>query len=177
MSALLTGLLTLYPPRWRRRYGAEVAELIAAQPFSIRASADLIAGAIDAWINPQLAAAGAAKPEGMKGEVSMIARTMQLKCAGYGPEISAIDTAKSTTVMLGGTLFLALRYLWSVWQFGKNPYLTALSPMAYFLPMLISLRWTALKGRSAPTQAIFIGGFSAGLTAFFLLVEWISRLI
>ncbi len=174
MSRPLTGLLKLYPPRWRRRYGAEIAELVAARPFSIGAAADLIAGAIDAWLNPQLAAAGTAD---MKGEGSMIARTMQLKCAGYGPHVGAIDKTKSTTVMLGGTLFLAALYLWSVWQFGKNAYVVALSPMAYFLPILISLRWTALKGRSNRTQAIFIGGFSAGLTAFFLLVEWISRQI
>jgi hypothetical protein len=174
---LLKGLLKLYPPRWRRRYGAEIAELVAARPFSIGAAADLIAGAIDAWFNPQLAAAGTTKSEGLKGDVSMIARTMQLKCAGYGPQIGAIDKTKSTAVVLGGTLLLATLYLWSVWQFGKNSYLTALSPMAWFLPMLISMRWTALKGRSARTQAIFIGGFSAGLTAFFLLVEWISRQI
>jgi len=103
-------------------------------------------------------------------------RTMHLKCAGTGPQVTSVDTAKSTTVVLGGTLFLSLLYLWSVWQVGKNAYVTALFPMAYFLPMLISMRWTALKGRSNRAQAIFIGGFSAGLTAFFLLVEWISRL-
>jgi len=178
----LTWLLKLYPPRWRRRYGQELEELIARQPFSIRGAADLIAGAIDAWLNPRLIAAAAAAPGTMdtKGDVPMvlmIAKTMQLKCAGYGPEIGAIDKTKSTAVMLGGTLVLALLYLWSVWQFGKNAWLLALSPMAYFLPMLISLRWTALKGRSTRTQAIFIGGFSIGLTAFFLLVEWIGRQI
>jgi hypothetical protein len=173
----LTWLLKLYPPRWRRRYGRELEELVAVRPFSIGAAADLIAGAIDAWLNPQLAAATAAGTADTKGDVPMIARTMQLKCAGYGPEVGAVDKAKSTSVIIGGTLLLALLYLWSVWAFGKNDYVLALSPMSYFLPMLISLRWTALKGRSARTQAIFIGGFSAGLTAFFLLVGWVGRLI
>ena len=173
----LTWLLKLYPPRWRRRYGRELEELVAARRFSIGAAADLIAGAIDAWLNPQLAAAAAAAVPAVttdsKGDVSMIART----CAFEMREVSAIDKAKSTAVMIGGTLFLALLYTWSVWQFGKNTYGVALFPMAYFLPMLISLRWTSLKGRSNRTQAIFIGGFSIGLTAFFLLVEWIGRQI
>jgi hypothetical protein len=171
---LLKGLLMLYPPRWRRRYGQELEELVAARRFSFGAAVDLIAGAIDAWLNPQLTAAAAtAGTADRKGDIPMIART----CAFELHEVSAIDKAKSTTVMLGGTLFLALLYLWSVWQFGKNAYLLALSPMAYFLPMMISLRWTSLKRRSNRTQAIFIGGFCAGLTAFFLLVEWISRSI
>lgn len=171
----LTWLLKLYPPRWRRRYGREVEELVAERRFSIGAAADLIAGAIDAWLNPQLAVA-AGRTE-MKGKGPMIAIPMQLKCWSHGPEIGAADKAKSTSVMIGGTLFLALLYLWSVWTFGKNAYLLALSPMSYFLPMLISLRWTALKGRSNRTQFIFIGGFTAGLTAFFLLVGWIGQLI
>jgi hypothetical protein len=165
----LTWLLKLYPPRWRRRYGRELEELVAAQRFSFGAAVDLIAGAIDAWLNPRLAAAGTTD---MKGDGPMVRTTMQLKC--YGPPIGAIDKAKSTTVMLGGTLFLTLLWIWSVWQFGKNAYVTALSPMAYLLPMMISLRWTSLKGRSNRTQAIFIGGFSVVLTAFFLLAAWVN---
>jgi hypothetical protein len=171
---LLKGLLMLYPPRWRRRYGAEVAELIAARPFSIVAALDLVAGAIDAWLNPQLAAAGTPGTPDAKGDVSMIAKMMQLKCTGHGPQITAGDTGRATAIMLGGTLVLTLLWVWSVARFGKNDYVTALSPMAYFLPTLLSLRYTSLKGRSAAVQTIFIGGFSVLLSAFFLLVAWIN---
>jgi hypothetical protein len=173
VNHLLKGLLKLYPPRWRRRYGAEVAELIAMQRFSFGAAVDLIAGAIDAWLNPQLAAAGTADT---KGDGSMIARTMQLKCAGHGPKISAGDTGRATGIMLGGTLALTLLWMWMVTQFGKNDYVMALSPMAYFLPMLLSLKYTSLKGRSARVQTIFIGGFSVLLATFFVLVTWIANL-
>ena len=38
----MTWLLKLYPPRWRRRYGAELTEMIAAQPFSIGAAIPLV---------------------------------------------------------------------------------------------------------------------------------------
>jgi len=43
--------------------------------------------------------------------------------------------------------------------------LMSLSHMAYFLPMLLGLRYTALKGRSARAQTIFIWGFTALLTS------------
>jgi hypothetical protein len=171
VSALLKGLLTLYPPRWRRRYGAELTELIAAQRFSIGAAVDLIAGAIDAWLNPRLAAAGTSDT---KGDVSMIARMTQLKCAGHDPRISAGDTGRATAIMLGGTLALTLLWVWSVARFGENGYVTALSPMAFFLPTLLSMRYTSLKGRSTLVQTIFIGGFSLLLTTFFLLVAWMN---
>ena len=83
----MTWLLKLYPPRWRRRYGQELKELVAAQPFSIAAVIDIIAGAIDAWIYPQLSTGHRATPD-TKGEAAMVAKMMQLKCAGYGPKVN-----------------------------------------------------------------------------------------
>src|SRR4026207_1381962 len=49
----VTWLIRLYPPAWRRRYGRELAELLAARPASFRTAVDLVAGAVDAWLNPQ----------------------------------------------------------------------------------------------------------------------------
>jgi hypothetical protein len=66
----VTWLLWLYPPAWRRRYGGELADLIATQPASFGTAIDLVAAAIDAWINPQsstAAAAGDAKGAGSDG--------------------------------------------------------------------------------------------------------------
>ena len=81
----MTWLLRLYPPRWRRRYGDEFLVLIAARPFSFGTALDIIGGAIDAWTRPQshLAARGGAQPE---GETVMLAKTMRLRCAGYGAQ-------------------------------------------------------------------------------------------
>ena len=120
----MTWLLKLYPPRWRRRYGAELADLVAAQPFSIGAAVDLMAGAIDAWLHPGLAVP---TPD-LKGDAPMIARKLQLKCAGYGPAVTETDKAKNLAVNIGGTLILALMWLALVWawkhgRFGGNLYL------------------------------------------------------
>ena len=78
-------LLKLYPPRWRRRYGQELTELMAAQSFSVGTAIDLIAGAIDAWVYPQ--SSTAARNPARRGEAAMVAKVMQLKCAGYGPKV------------------------------------------------------------------------------------------
>jgi hypothetical protein len=166
-------LLKLYPPRWRRRYEGELTELIAAHPFSLGAALDLLAGAIDAWLHPQLATA---ETPDSKGDVPMIARMMQLKCAGYGPDVTASDKRKSVAVILAGTLALTPLWLWAQWR-QENVYALALAPMAYLFPYLLSLHYTSLKGRSARAQAIFIGGLGVALAAFFAAVGWISTKI
>jgi MFS family permease len=47
-------LLALYPAAWRARYGDEFAELLEARPPSPRDRLDIVIGAIDARINPQV---------------------------------------------------------------------------------------------------------------------------
>jgi hypothetical protein len=47
-------VLHLYPRRWRERYGEEVAAMVADERPSFRLFVDLIAGAVDARLNPQL---------------------------------------------------------------------------------------------------------------------------
>jgi hypothetical protein len=167
----VTWLLKLYPPRWRRRYGAELTEMIAAQPFSIGAAIDLVAGAIDAWVHPRLITA----PGSNEREVPMSITIRRFACAGDAPPLTRSDKIKSTTINVGGTLMLALVWLAMVWQFRKNEYVLALAPMTYFLPYLVSLRYTSLKGRSHATQAILIASLGTLFTAFFLLVAWIGR--
>ena len=164
-------LLQLYPPRWRQRYGAELAELIASRPFSIGGTLDLLAGAIDAWIHPELIAPVTSDA---KGESSMMAKMLHLRCAGYGPDVTSSDKMKGAGVILGGTLTLTLLWLWGQWKFGGSTYLRALSTMDFLLPYLVSLRYTSLKGRSTTAQAIFVIGFGTALTLIILLGAWIG---
>ena len=65
MTTLSSALLRMYPRAWRRRYGAEMRLLLAEQKLTLRTVADLLAGAIDARLNPQVrSAAQAPVPEG-----------------------------------------------------------------------------------------------------------------
>ena len=164
-------LLKLYPPRWRRRYGAELSELIGAQPFTFAGVTDLLAGAVDAWTHPQLAVPSTSDP---KGDVRMIAKILQFECAGYGPHVTASDKRKSAVVMIGGTLLLTLLWLAVLMQFKRNPYVMAIQPMTYLLPYVGGLHYTSLKARSGRTQAIFIAGLSMAVTSILLLAGWIA---
>src|SRR6185437_8341395 len=167
----------LYPPRWRRRYGAELADLVAGQPFSIGLALDLIGGAIDAWRHPQLVPSTSSP-----GETPMIPRIMQLACGGYGPEITRTDKVRNLAISVGGTVVLSLLWLALVWlakrhEFSGQTYLLSAAPMMYVIPYLIGLRYTSLKGRSALSQAMVIGGTSAVVLAILMAAGWISTKI
>jgi len=49
-------LLRLYPSRWRQRYEEEVGALVNDEPLSLGAVLDLLRGAFDAHIHPELGA-------------------------------------------------------------------------------------------------------------------------
>jgi uncharacterized protein YndB with AHSA1/START domain len=51
---MTSSLLRLYPRAWRERYGDEFAELLEARPPTARDRVDILRGAIDARMNPQV---------------------------------------------------------------------------------------------------------------------------
>ena len=53
-ATITSSLLLLYPRAWRERYGAEIEEMLTEQQVTLRTVLDLVAGAIDARLNPQL---------------------------------------------------------------------------------------------------------------------------
>jgi Rieske Fe-S protein len=55
MHRLARAILRLYPPAWRQRYGPELDDLVARRHIRPRDLADLLAGAVDANLHPQLA--------------------------------------------------------------------------------------------------------------------------
>ncbi|TMD60909.1 MAG: hypothetical protein E6I87_04800 [Chloroflexi bacterium] len=51
-------LISLYPERWRERYRAEIEALIADRTFDLRVALDLLKGALDAHVHPELVRSG-----------------------------------------------------------------------------------------------------------------------
>jgi hypothetical protein len=51
----MSRLIRLYPPAWRDQYGDEFADLLAERPPSLVQRLDIVRGALDAWVHPQLA--------------------------------------------------------------------------------------------------------------------------
>jgi hypothetical protein len=168
----VTWLVWLYPPAWRRRYGPELADLLAAQPASFRAAVDVVAGAVDAWFNPQ--ASTAATTAETKGAGAMLPKMLQLKSSGYGPDVTVADNAKAAAVMIGGTLALVVGLTAAMKLYGKSPYLESLLSMSWLIPFLFSQHYTYLKGRAAHVQAVLIGGPTVIVIAIALSAAWIN---
>ena len=169
----MTWLIRLYPPAWRRRYGHELAEVLARQPASLRTAIDLVAGAVDAWLHPQSStAAMAADP---KGEGTMIPRMLRLRDAGCGAKPTTADAITGAAVTIGGSLAVVLALMWAKARYGENPYLESLALVVWMVPMLVGLSFTELKGRSGRVKAVFVGGLSAIVIAIALAAVWLNN--
>jgi hypothetical protein len=166
-------LLNLYPRAWRRRYGDEVAEMLAGRAFSLRTSVDLVAGAIDVWLHPSETLAAARMGQSKEEEKNMVNRIARLAC-DLPDDVSNVDQWKSAGVMIGGTIVLTLAWMALRRRIGNPLYMDALGVLPFLIPFLFSLRYTYLKGRPASVQAVFIVGFSLLLTAFMLAAGWVA---
>jgi hypothetical protein len=170
----------LYPSPWRRRYGDEVAEMLAGRSFSLRTAVDLIAGAIDVWLHPTitLAAASAAESRDHEKEKTMLNRIMRLNCAAaYGPNLDKADSWRAGSVMIGCTLVLTGIWMGAHIRYGDNPYIDAVGVMPFLVGILASMRYTYLKGRPNSVQAVFIAGMTLLFTLFFLFTGWLGTRI
>ncbi len=179
----MTWLLRLYPSPWRRRYGAEVAEMLGNRGFSLRTAVDLIAGAIDVWLHPSATLAAASAAEAHTGDLhaeekTMLSRIMRLDCAGaYGPNVTKADSIRAGSVMIGCTLMLTGVWMAAHFRYGDNPYVDSVGVMPFFVGMLASMRYSYLKGRPNSVQAVFIGGMTLLFTLFFLFTGWLTTKI
>jgi hypothetical protein len=54
----MSRLLRLYPATWRERYETEFLRLLQERPVAVRGSVDVVLGAIDAHLHPELVGAG-----------------------------------------------------------------------------------------------------------------------
>lgn len=162
----MSWLIRLYPPAWRRRYGREVAELLATHPASFHTAIDLVAGAVDAWFNPQ--SSTAAKADDPKGAEEMIPKMLQLRGFSHGANYTAADALKAAAVTIGGSLVVVLAMMWGKARYGENPYLESLALVLWMVPFLFGLSFTELKGHSGHVRAVFVGVPSAIVIAIAL---------
>ena len=104
----------------------------------------------------------------------MVPKILKLKCAGYGPDVTAADTRKAAAVTIGGTLGLVAALMWAMASYGKNPYFDSLLTMGWLVPFLISQHYITYKGRPARVQAVLIGAPAVILMAIALGVAWLN---
>ena len=169
-------LLMLFPAVWRRRYGDEVAAMLAQRGFSLGVAIDLVAGAIDVWMHPSATLAAAMAAQTKEEERPMFSRIAGFECSA-GADISKADERRAAIVMIAGSLVLTAAWIVALRQSGGNQYVESLSFMAFIVPFLYSLRYTYLKNRSVAVQAVFIAGWSLLIAGFMLAVGWVGTQI
>jgi hypothetical protein len=174
---VMRALLRLYPKAWRNRYEDEFTALIEASPGRFSLIVDVVAGAIDARLNPGLVTRPASAPAASKGEGQMLGRVMKLRCLGYAPHISTRDQWLSAGVMIGGTIVFTLIWMRIHVVLGDNPYADSFATMPFLAAFLLSLPFTSLKGRSARAQVVFIAANLLLLTVILLVAGYVSSVI
>ena len=170
----MTWLLHLYPPRWRRRDGKEFVALLAPQRFSLLTVFDILGGAVDAWIQPQshLASSAAPQPE---GEMTMIAKMMRLRCAGYGETPTPVDSVKGAAIILGGTLLSVVAATWMQRRSMAPVLAETLMSGGWLFAFVLAMPFTTMKGWPARTQAVCIAVVMTVVGTLMFGGVWINR--
>jgi hypothetical protein len=168
----MKALVWLYPRAWRDRYGKEVEALIAASRPSVRLTLDLIAGAIDARLNPQW------PPGHPAGGTRQGETTMKLLFAHCQPaDITPAEHRRSAVWMLGGTLILSVAYITLKRIFGDTPVVDAFGVSTFPIAVLVSSRDTYFKRYSRAARTVIIGTCATIVFLISLLASFLTNLI
>lgn len=167
MSTLPAVLVRLYPREWQQRYGDEMRELLASQKLSLRTLTDLLAGAIDARLNPQQSAA----PSGTGAGAAIMVKAF--RCAPAG--VTVQDQWRSAAWMIGGSLALTTFSVLLKLRIGPNALSEGLLYSTFPAAFLLSSECTYLKGYSPSARRVMSIGGAALLVLFFWLVTLIAN--
>lgn len=163
----MSWMLRLYPRAWRRRYGEEVAELIASQPRSFRLWLDLLAGAMDARMNPQWSPAPATASGGnqMQGLLRLCTTT------GFAPG----DRRRGNRTLILSSLGLVALALVMQLGFGMRVLSQTLLFSAYPVSLILAGQCTYLKPYPRWVRVTLTAAAAAGMFTFILLVTLLAE--
>ena len=141
----MSRLIDLYPPAWRDRYLAELEDLLEDRPPTIRDRLDILRGAIDAWIHPQL-----------------IAGEPRQKNGALGSRVLA-----GAAAVVGGGLWIAGGLTINATQ--MNPSFGYKEPTEGVLLLVAGMLVTALAA-TAVAGSVVVGSRSVGTAAVVMLL-------
>jgi hypothetical protein len=166
----LRGLLRLYPRPWRDRYEEEMSVVLAAGRPTLRTAVDLVAGAIDARLNPQVMPR--LEPTShQRGALSMT--NLLTRCKPE--EITTAQHLRSAGWLLGLTAALTAAWLGLKAQFGDTTLIEALGAAVFPIAVVLSMRSTYLKRYSAPAAWIMIGAMIVLVLTIALAAEIVAE--
>jgi hypothetical protein len=161
VSTISSALIRMYPREWRKRYGDEMRTLLEADGLSLRTVADLIGGAIDARINPQLATAdNEQSDEGV--------RTMMRAFCGVPANASPAEPGRAAGWMIGASLVMTLTSILLQLRLGPNSFSESLLYSAFPAALMMSTPYTYSSRYSASARRIM----SIGGGVFIVLMMW-----
>lgn len=143
----MKGLIFLYPRAWRDHYGEEFAEILASQRLSLGLIVDIIGGAVDARLRPQVRTIGAD-----------MTTTFLKRCAAGGPALTEREQRIGATAMVVFSLVFAVLYVLAAYQYPGNELVHAFGIMAFPAALVVSMPFTYLKGQSRAAQAFTVLG-------------------
>jgi hypothetical protein len=160
-------LLRLYPRAWRERYGEEFAALVESQPLRPGLVLDILAGAIDARLSPQLRSES--PPADRGGHVMKL---LTLRCSEVR-NLSRADQWRAALLMLAITIGLSLANLGLNRLFGDSPFLEAAGIAAFPVAVTIGTMPLYMRNHSLAAKAVIITAMSALVYLSALIAAWI----
>jgi hypothetical protein len=161
-------LLRLYPAQWRNRYGEEFAAVLAQQPASVGLFLDVLSGAIDAHLHPQIQQLTSKQTDlkQIEGDDTMTKQMLQ-RCMAGGPKLSAQDQKIASIFMIGSALVMAVLYIVLRKMYHAAPAVEAVGYASFPAMSLIYAQMAYLRKRPALTQLLIC---SAGLAGMYLFM-------
>ena len=149
-------LLQLYPARWRERYGEEFGAVLASQRASVGIVLDVLGGAIDAHLYPQIQNSNS-KPIKEEDTMTLL---MFKRCSAGGPKLSPRDQRIASLFMIVSALVMALLYVALTKIYHSAPAVQAVGYASFPALCLVYGEAAYLRKRPWLTQVfILVGGF------------------
>ncbi len=159
-------LLQLYPARWRDRYGEEFGAVLASQRASVGLVLDVLGGAIDAHLYPQLQNSN---PKPIKEEDTMTLLMLQ-RCSAGGPKLSPRDQRIASFFMILSALVMAVLYIALTKIYHSAPAVQAVGYASFPALCLVYGEAAYLRKRRGLTQVFILFGGLSGMYLFMLAV-------
>jgi hypothetical protein len=156
-------LLRLYPARWRERYGEEFGAVLASQRPSVGLVLDVVAGAVDAHLYPQIPNSQS-KP--IKRDDTMTLEMLQ-RCAVGGPKLSPQDRWIASIFMILSAVVMAALYMGLTQLYHAAPAVEALFYASFPSLGLVYEQTAYLRKRPWLTQILLL---SVGFIALYMVM-------
>ncbi|HWF06484.1 MAG TPA: hypothetical protein VHA06_22530 [Candidatus Angelobacter sp.] len=156
-------MVQLYPAAWRQRYGEEFAAVLAEQRASPGLILDVLGGAVDARLHPQVRG----EKKNSKGEETMTNEMMQ-RCAAGGPKLSKEDQKIASMAVVFSSLFFTILYLVLTKIYHAKPAVEALGYASFPAIWMVYEQTAYLRKRKVSTQAVISLGIMGAMYLFML---------